>query len=336
MHNNIPHKKSWKAIGIMSGTSLDGLDLVAVHFSRVGQKWAFEMVATETVAYSPTWLKKLGNAHLLNARELTFLDAEFGRFLGHNAKSFMESKHFLPDFIASHGHTIFHQPDNKFTFQIGNGAYISAESGCTVVSDFRTLDVALGGQGAPLVPIGDKLLFEAYDYCLNLGGFSNISFDKNGKRQAYDICPVNIALNDFAGKHGLKFDENGHLGRKGELNNGLLTKLNSLSYYTKTPPKSLGREWYESIFKPVLHKTYDSASNKLRTVYEHIAQQTAIQATGGKMLVTGGGAFNTFLIERIKALGDFDLVIPENQIVEYKEALIFAFLGLLRIENKLN
>lgn len=325
-----------KAIGAMSGTSLDGLDLAAVHFYQNKLSWDFEIVAAQTFPYSTDWAGKLGRAHLLNGEELTKLDAEFGNFLGMKIKAFMHEKNFCPEVIASHGHTVFHQPEKGFTRQIGNGSHISAITDCTVVSDFRSLDVALGGQGAPLVPVGDKLLFSEYKYCLNLGGFSNISFDHDGKRIAFDICPVNYALNHYARKEGLAYDKNGDSGRKGKIDYKLLTELNKLPYYTEEPPKSLGREWMENTFFPVIEKYSLSNQDVLKTIYEHIAMQIGLPGNYGKMLVTGGGAFNNFLMERIKAHLNLKITIPGKQLVEYKEALIFALLGLLRLQNKIN
>jgi len=222
--------------------------------------------------------------------------------------------------------------------------------------------VALGGQGAPLVPVGDRLLFSEYEYCLNLGGFANISFEKNGKRIAFDICPVNMVLNHFAEKQGFAFDKNGEMGRKGKVNNELLNKLNQLDFYHAEPPKSLGREWVEQVFMPVLNDFEITEEDKLRTIYEHITKQIVgtigggggggkdkeegrgkgggkgkdEEEGGGKMLVTGGGAFNTFLIELISGKTPVELVIPANEIVNFKEALIFAFLGVLKVRDEIN
>ncbi len=326
-----------KAIGLMSGTSLDGLDLVAVEFWQSAEKWNFNIVSAKTISYSNEWLNWLSNAPTLSGEKLIELNTNYGRFLGNETLRFIREINFQPDLIASHGHTVFHQPDLGFTFQIGNGADIAAITSITTVSDFRTGDVALGGQGAPLVPIGDKLLFSEFDYCLNLGGFANISFEENNNRVAFDICPVNFILNHFAEKQGLQYDKNGELGRKGKVEIKLLEKLNQINFYKKIPPKSLGREWVENEFFPILDSFPISDSDKLRTVYEHIAIQLSRQGKGGsKMLVTGGGAFNTFLIERLKSFSEVEIKIPSNEIVNFKEALIFAFLGVLKICGEIN
>jgi anhydro-N-acetylmuramic acid kinase len=344
-------KNKIKAIGLMSGTSLDGLDLVAAEFWLKNGNWNFNIHFAETVSYSNEWIEKLRNSPALSGEKLIELHADYGRFLGIETKQFIEKTGFTPDLIASHGHTVFHQPEKRFTFQAGSGFEISAITSITTVTDFRSGDVALGGQGAPLVPVGDRLLFSEYEYCLNLGGFANISFEENGKRIAFDICPVNTIINHFAEKQGFAFDKNGELGRKGKVHDELLSKLNQLDFYSAEPPKSLGREWVEQVFMPVLNDFEISDEDKLRTVYEHIAQQIALTVSGkgegrgggkvgglaeGKMLVTGGGAFNTFLIEFISNQTLSKIIIPTNEIVNFKEALIFALIGVLKYMGEIN
>ncbi len=332
----------------MSGTSLDGLDLVAAEFWKTNEIWHFHIEAAETIEYSNEWKTRLKNAPEFSGLELIQLQTEYGRFLGTETKEFIQRTGFRPELISSHGHTIFHQPEKGFTFQSGSGFEIAAVTGVTTIADFRSGDVALGGQGAPLVPVGDRLLFSEYEYCLNLGGFANISFEKNKNRIAFDICPVNMVLNHFAEKQGFAFDKNGEMGRKGKVNTELLNKLNQLDFYRAEPPKSLGREWVEQVFMPVLNDFEISDEDKLRTVYEHIAKQIVGtigrgegegkgEGRGGrKMLVTGGGTFNTFLIELISGKTPVELVIPSNEIVNFKEALIFAFLGVLKFRDEIN
>lgn len=342
--------KSIKALGIMSGTSLDGLDFAAVEFWQKNDKWNFNIIAAKTFSYSEFWKNKLLNAPLLSGLELTKLNNEFGRMIAKQALDYMHDINFKPKIIASHGHTVFHQPDKGFTLQIGSGTEIAVRTGIKTISDFRSLDVALGGQGAPLVPVGDKYLFPDFDCCLNLGGFSNISYDKNGKRIAFDICPVNIILNYFAEKQGLSFDKNGELGKKGNIKPKLLNVLNALPYYHKDPPKSLGREWLEKEFIPAIeneritapsgnnHAQNESADlhDTMCTLYEHIAIQIGRFNGKNKMLVTGGGAYNEFLMERIQANTKLKIIIPEKKVIDFKEALIFAFLGVLKYHGKIN
>jgi len=332
-----PSGNKWLVVGAMSGTSLDGLDLAAVEFRRSENRWNFSIMAAETVKYSNEWEEKLRTAPELPGEKLIELHNVYGKFTGQKINRFIKNHRLLPDLIASHGHTVFHQPEKGFTFQAGNGACIAAETGITTVADFRSGDVALGGQGAPLVPVGDRLLFSEYESCLNLGGFANISFEKTKKRIAFDICPVNFILNDLARKLGKPYDENGELGRHGTIDNQLLEKLNQLEFYAQNPPKSLGKEWMDRHFFPVTEPSNISIHDKLRTAYEHIAIQIA-KATPvtGKMLVTGGGAFNSFLMERFKQQLKCEIVIPSSEIINYKEALVFAFLGLLRHLGEVN
>lgn len=334
-------KKEWLIAGLMSGTSLDGLDIAICRFRGKNEGWSYEVLEAVTVAYPETMRKKLASVMKGTAEELAAFDAAFGAYSGEQVKKLIGQRKKKIDLIASHGHTIFHQPGKCFTTQIGNGAYIAAASGIPVVSDFRTMDVALGGQGAPLVPIGDKLLFEQYEYCLNLGGIANISFDRLGKRIAGDICPVNIVLNALAEEKGKHYDKDGRLAAKGKPNAALLKKLNQLSFYKSKFPKSLGREWVEREVFPILHHTTISTEDKLATVCEHIALQIAATLNREKpsaLLITGGGALNKYLVERIGAAcgSKIKVIVPDPLIVSYKEALIFAFLGLKRILGESN
>jgi anhydro-N-acetylmuramic acid kinase len=329
--------KEYYSIGQMSGTSLDGVDLVYV---KIGfeTKHFFEIINYETISYSIEWQKKLANGFHLQGKELKDLDHNYGLLLGEIIQSFIQ-KHEIKkvDFIASHGHTIFHKPNEGYTLQIGNGREITEVTGIKTICDFRTQDVKLGGQGAPLVPIGDKLLFSDYDYCLNLGGFANVSLDKNKERIAFDICPVNIVLNYYIRKKGFDFDDNGKLAASGKINTHLLSALNQLSFYEKHPPKSLGFEFVQEKIVPIIDAYLLETKDILRTFVEHAALQIgAVLNNNGKCLVTGGGVFNTFLIERIKSHSKTEIYIPSKQIINYKEALIFAFLGYLKSLNQVN
>jgi len=330
----------YNLIGIMSGTSLDGVDIASCRFTELNGIWEYSIDRAETIKYSNTWKERLKKQKEISAIDLVQLHTEYGRLLGNMAKKFIEKYSLAPDFIASHGHTLFHQPSKQFTFQIGSGAEIAAVTEKKVICDFRTTDVALGGQGAPLVPIGDELLFGEYDYCLNLGGFANISYKEGNKRIAFDICPVNIMLNQLSNKLGHEFDKDGLLAASGNIDKTLLDKLNRLDYYSNKPPKSLGAEWLEEQFLPLMVASPPSIPDQLRTVVEHIAQQIVASVNTkpkARILITGGGAFNRFLINQIrKKAGCLQTIIPEENIVNYKEALIFAFLGLLRMIERPN
>ena len=328
----------YRVIGLMSGTSLDGLDIAYCTFKHEKNKWHYSIKHAVTIKYDNAWLKKIKAAHGLSSQKLLLLHNEFGKYLGTCVKQFIKEHDINKiDLVASHGHTIFHQPDKHFTFQLWHVAAIAAECGLPVVSDFRSLDVLLGGQGAPLVPIGDKLLFPEYDFCLNLGGFANVSYQHKKERVAFDICPVNIALNYLAGLLNKEYDKSGAIAASGNVDSKLLAKLDSLSYYKLAFPKSLGREWLEEEFLPLLNGSKISVQDKLATVTEHIAVQIAKVLKGkGKVLVTGGGAFNTYLIKRIGSKTNVKLILTDKILINYKEALVFALLGVLRWRGEVN
>ena len=325
------------AIGVMSGTSLDGVDLVYVSFD-VDSYQNFKILHAQTISYNKEWKQLLQNAIHSSKKELENLDTLYGQFLGKTILNFISNfKIDTIDFIASHGHTILHEPQKGITLQVGSGKEIAKITQQKVVCDFRTQDVKLGGQGAPLVPIGDELLFTDYDFCLNLGGFSNISYKKEGNRIAFDICPVNIVLNHYAQKLGFEFDKSGKIAEKGMVNEELLQQLNVLSYYQKTPPKSLGLEWVQEYIFPLIDNTEKEISSILRTFVEHVAQQIAkVIYKNDSVLITGGGAFNDFLISRIAFFAENKLELPSAEIINFKEALVFAFLGLLKLNNEVN
>jgi anhydro-N-acetylmuramic acid kinase len=268
------------------------------------------------------------------------IDSEYTLFLSEIIKKFIEEHHIQnPDAVCSHGHTALHQPEIGLTYQIGNQKQLATLLNQTVVCDFRVQDVALGGQGAPLVPIGDKLLFHEYDFCLNLGGFANISTESNAGRIAYDICPVNIVLNHYVHKMDLEYDDKGQIASRGRLNNDLLNTLNALEYYKLKHPKSLGLEWVNKKVIPIIDSFHLSTGDILRTFVEHISIQISNEINiknNALVLITGGGAFNEFLIERIKTQTKNDIIIPSKIIIEYKEAIVFGLLGVLKLRNEVN
>jgi anhydro-N-acetylmuramic acid kinase len=326
-----------KIIGLMSGTSLDGLDIVYVEIDRNHVR-KFKIIYSDTIKYSVNWESKLREGIHKNREELKILDVDYGELLSELVLSFIE-KHQIAevDFIASHGHTILHKPNEGYTLQIGNGEIISKNTGQKVICDFRTQDVNLGGQGAPLVPIGDELLFSQYDTCLNLGGFVNVSFKYNEQRIAFDICPVNIVLNHYIQKLGFDYDDQGKIASKGEVDQELYNQLNALEFYQKEHPKSLGLEWVQEQVFPLIDSFKLPIESVLRTFVEHVAFQIANSLKGRRdVLVTGGGVFNSFLMTRISFFSSTKIVILSDEITNYKEALIFAFLGLLRSDNQVN
>ncbi|MEP0132132.1 MAG: anhydro-N-acetylmuramic acid kinase [Eudoraea sp.] len=336
--------KTYKVIGLMSGTSLDGLDLAYCHISKTLDRWEYTIEQAKSVFYTSEMKEKLKKSIFFSADELLIFNNTYGQWLGEQVKIFIKENDLHADFIASHGHTTHHQPQQGLTFQIGSGQHLANVSRHKTVCDFRSNDVALGGEGAPLVPIGDVLFFGKYDFCLNLGGIANVSFEYEGKRIAYDIGLANMILNHITHKIGLNYDDNGVLARKGSINNDMLEGLNQLSYYSLPFPKSTGYEWFVDKVVPVIDATKDTTENLLCTAVHHICEQVALQIKTNvtkdqsTLFVTGGGALNQFMMELLqsKLAPTISLVIPSKKLIEYKEALIFALMGILRIEQEIN
>ena len=330
-------KSSYNVIGVMSGTSLDGIDLAYMTLTYKS-KWTFNILRTETMPYTSFWKQKLSRLVDCQLEDIKLIDRDYTLYLSEVINDFIRKNQLTHiDAVCSHGHTALHQPEQQLTYQIGNLPKLSSLTKQLVVCDFRTQDVCLNGQGAPLVPIGDRLLFSEYDYCINLGGFANVSSEVNNKRLAYDICPVNIVLNRYANLLGYDYDDNGAFAKAGELNESLLKRLNQLHYYKQSAPKSLGLEWVDRHVFPLLENSQLSEKDILRTVVEHVAIQISnVLNKHSKVLFTGGGVYNRFLLDRIKDLKECNLIIPSNAIVEYKEAMIFGLLGVLKLRGEIN
>lgn len=336
-------QEKYSLIGLMSGTSGDGLDLAYVHFEH-HLEWNFEIVLAKTFPFPQNLAIRLSEAHLQSGLDLSQLDVDFGKWMGEKVREFCREFEIKPMAVASHGHTIFHQPKKGLSLQIGNGWALHAASGERVINDFRMLDVQLGGQGAPLVPVGDKLLFPKVDFCINLGGIANISMEEDGTRKAFDCSPFNLLLNSEANKLGKAYDDGGEIARTGEVNLTLFEALNALPFYTQKTAKSLGREDMEKDFLPLIQKFGLSPADNLSTLVEHFAFQISVvvRSFSSKesplILITGGGAYNTYFIERL------DHYLERNwqhyeanpDLIEFKEALIFAFLGVLRLRGENN
>ena len=335
-------QKNYNVIGVMSGTSLDGVDCAVVNITMIAPLLqedipSFKAIigVAKTIPYPKHWVDSLSRAHTLPKEKLADLNVTYTAYLAKVINEFIRHNNLIDiDAVCSHGHTVLHQPDKGFTLQIGNLPSLSALIGQQVVCDFRVQDVEMGGQGAPLVPIGDQLLYSVYDFCLNLGGFANVSTDIEGVRIAYDICPVNVVLNRYAQQLGVAYDDGGAFAKAGNVNSELLETLNKLPFYSMKAPKSLGIEWVHTYVFPLLEAAELSPIDILSTCTEHIAMQLADQfAEGSTILVTGGGAYNTFLLERVRFFKELNIVIPEPTLVEFKEALIFALLGVLKLEG---
>jgi len=331
--------KNYNVIGVMSGTSLDGIDIALLTITS-SPTFGYKIQKAKTVAYPDHWVQKLKKAVDYTSEILKSLNEKYTDFLAETINTFIKDHNIEREHlsaICSHGHTILHKPDQGITLQIGNLPKIATLTQCKVVCDFRVQDVALGGQGAPLVPIGDQLLFPAYGYCINLGGFANISFQNKHKRIAYDICPVNIVLNTYAQRLEKPYDEFGNLAKAGKVNEVIFNELNALSFYDQDAPKSLGLEWVQEYIFPILEKSQLSTIDVLATFTEHIAYQIASQCeSGSSVLITGGGAYNHFLLERIRFRESVRITVPDPELLEFKEALIFGLLGVLRLEHKAN
>ncbi len=271
-----------------------------------------------------------------SALDMARLHRDLGDLIGAACNDLLAGRNV--DLIASHGHTLFHKPEEGLTNQIGCGARIAAATGITTVCDFRSMDMALGGQGAPLVPLGEKLLFPEHKAFLNIGGICNIALHRTDLVIGYDVCIGNQALNFLAAEAGLSYDADGEIARSGRPDPVLLEKLNALPFHHQAPPRSLGREWFEEQLKPLLMDRSIPLPDRMRTVVEHIAFQLsrALEGMNGSVMITGGGAHNGFLAERISTACQVELHIPDPRIVDFKEALIFALLGVLRVRGDVN
>ncbi|HYC29705.1 MAG TPA: anhydro-N-acetylmuramic acid kinase [Chitinophagaceae bacterium] len=337
----------YRAIGLMSGSSLDGLDIVYAELQETGGNWTFQITAADCYEYDESWKERLQTATSLNAQDYLLLHADYGHYLGEQVNRFIAEQglQYKVALIASHGHTSFHMPARKMTGQLGDGAAIAAETGLPVVSDLRALDVAFGGQGAPIVPVGEKLLLKEYSMFLNLGGIANVSFNTPGNYIAFDVCPANRVLNLLAGSVGKEYDAGGQMASMGNIHEALLQKLDALPYYAQPFPKSLANSFGTDEVFPLIKSFGLPHTDGLRTYTEHIVHQVCLSVeqsgpdVGSKLLVTGGGAFNDFLVQRLseelKKKG-VEVIVPDENLVKYKEALVMAFIGVLRWRQENN
>ena len=343
--------EQYRAIGLMSGSSLDGLDIAYCEFNHEDSGWTFKVLNTGVVSYPDEWVQEIKRLPVSSAKTLWQSHTALGHYFAEQVNAFI-NQHNLKgkvDLVASHGHTIFHFPEKKMTTQIGDGSAIAAITDLPVVCDFRSGDIADGGQGTPIVPIGDRLLFSDYRFCLNIGGIANISCKTNstGGIVAFDVCAANQVLNSLANRLGFEYDDHGQLAHQGKPQAELLQKLNELDYYNLTYPKSLDNGYSREVILPLIEEFDISIHDKLRTYTEHIALQLSnhikaiaakekLDLAGSKMLVTGGGAFNTLLIDMIKGVLPFDIVVPAEELVKFKEAIVIALMGVLRMRNEVN
>jgi anhydro-N-acetylmuramic acid kinase len=342
----------YKAIGIMSGSSLDGLDMAYVHFQEIGGKWNYELLHSECYPYTQGWKDRLKNATSLSAIDYQLLHTAYGHYIGEKVSQFIDTNglHHKVDLISSHGHTTFHLPKQFMTAQVGDGAAIAAETALPVISDLRAMDLALGGQGAPIVPIGEQLLLGEYDWFLNLGGIANLSYNGPDGYIAFDVCPANRVLNMLAQELGKEYDENGASAAAGTAHPVLLERLNALEYYRQPWPKSLANDFGTGVVHPLIKEFDLSVQDALCTVTTHIAQQvgsavgltqsqTGRMPAAGRLLVAGGGALNGYLVARIREHLTpvfAELVVPGRDLINFKEAIIMALIGVLRWREEYN
>ncbi len=327
----------------MSGSSLDGLDVAACLLTAENGQWYYHMEAAHTYPFPDSLrlaLQKAGGK--ASGEDVDTADAQLGQFSAACVRTFLNDYDVtVPLLIAQHGHTLVHAPAEGYSLQIGNAAVLANSTGIPVVSNFRNADIAAGGQGAPLVPICDELLFNDYAFCLNIGGIANVSMRIQGERIGYDICPANQLLNFLALEKGLPYDAGGKIAASGQINNQLLTALEEQPYYRLAPPKSLDNGYVQQAFLTLLQQFDIPLEDKLRTCTEHIAlriSQSFLSAGAtqkDRILISGGGAFNTFLVERIQMLSDIPIPLPDRKVIEYKEALAMALMAALfwRKEN---
>ncbi len=340
----------YNVIGLMSGSSLDGLDIAFVHFDETAGKWQFEILETACIPYSEEWRNNLSSPAKLSAKDYLLLHTAYGHYIGDCINHFLEEKNiaYRVQLIASHGHTAFHIPAKKMTAQIGDGAAIAAVTGVRTITDLRSVDIALGGQGAPIVPIGEKLLFPEFDFFLNIGGIANLSVNRESFI-GFDVCPANRVLNLLSASAEKGYDENGNLAATGNVDENLLNRLNDFPYYKLNYPKSLSNEFGLNEIYPMIKDANISTQDALRTFVQHIVVQISkslLQLKKGisgseklRLLITGGGAHNLFLIERLRKeispMG-IESVIPDNRLIDFKEALVMALMGVLRWREDIN
>ncbi len=337
----------------MSGSSLDGLDIAYTHYQQSGPRWTYEIVHADCYGYSPAWKERLSAATLLSAADYCLLHTDYGRYVAEQVNHFIDSNalHHKVDLVSSHGHTTFHDPVRHMTAQLGDGAAIAAGTGLSVVSDLRAMDVALGGQGAPIVPIGEKLLLPGYQWLLNLGGIANLSARTGDQYIAFDVCPANRILNLLAEELGKDYDEDGRIAASGQIHSGLLDELNALDYYKQPYPKSLANEFGTGVVYPLIRKYRLPVEDALRTCVAHLCTQIALAVQkvekgidrtapdAQQLLVTGGGALNSFVVMELEDLFrpmDIQVVVPEKNLLLYKEAVIMGLIGVLRWREEVN
>ncbi|XP_064473646.1 anhydro-N-acetylmuramic acid kinase-like [Ornithodoros turicata] len=347
----------YEVIGVMSGSSLDGLDIIYTRFSLTSSDcWEYNIQHCTCYNYSPTWIDKLKHATSTSALEYQLLNTEYGRYIGEYVLRFIRENRLdgKVHLIACHGHTVFHLPSQLTTSTLGDGATVAAVTGLPVVSDLRSMDVALGGQGSPIALTAERKLFgNEYQFFLNIGGMACLTYAGKNYSDSFavDVCPANQLLNLLANREGRAFDRSGEMAKSGKVSTRLLKDLDDFDYYKKSFPKSLGVDFGPEILYPLIQAHDLSTADALQTFTEHICNQVAevirlVERTvkdglpqSSKMLVTGGGARNLFLVDRLtERLKEFRItvVVPNDELVKFKEALVTSVIGVQRLRGEEN
>lgn len=335
----------YRVIATMSGSSLDGLDIAYAHI-QLDPEPAFRIVAADTFAYTDAELQVLRTVSRTGTHADDQTDQWFGAVSAAYISAFLRQLGYPPvDLVASHGHTTLHKPSLGISQQIGDPQVMANALRLPVIARFRQADVDAGGQGAPLVPLCDQLFFSEYDACLNIGGIANISFETPQGRVGFDICGANQILNFFAEQAGWPYDAEGEMAAAGEMDPALFDQLNAVPFLAAPYPKSLDNHFVHRAFIEPLQRAPLMLNDKLATAAHHIAYQIArvIEQQPGRraladyrLLVTGGGAFNRHLIRLIRDHARIQVQLPDTIIIQYKEALAMALMGVLRFQNRSN
>ncbi len=354
--NALREQQTRYVMGLMSGTSCDGIDVVMVRLKGTGPGTAMKLIAYESFPYEASFRTRLLSEHL-HAKDVCLLNFEVGERLAEAAltviKKTKEEEGIKPDFIASHGHTIAHYPPPKNkpsgTLQIGEAALIVERTGLPVVSDFRPRDMAAGGQGAPLVPYADWLLFRRQEHtvvCLNLGGIANFTVVTPDYEtvQAFDTGPANMAIDGavrLLTKGEKEMDLDGDAASRGVVIDEFLTYLLDHPYFEKKPPKSTGREEFgaEIYLRDALLNRREHAYEDLIATVTHAVAKSIADAfenfirphhTVQHVIVGGGGAMNKTLMGLLRyRLNDMTVFSSDQYGIPHgaREAIAFAILG---------
>lgn len=333
-----------KFIGLMSGTSLDGIDAIVCEFSPTIQS-----IATHHHPFDPSLKQDLQRLSLPGDDAIDVLgkaQTELGHVLADAVLALLDKANLSATdirAIGSHGHTIRHRPGghHPFTIQIGDPNIIAARTGIATIADFRRADMALGGQGAPLAPAFHRAFFPLPATVLNLGGIANISIVGTETEVGFDTGPANTLLDAWCKQHrGLDYDDQGSWARSGQVCERLLQSLLADPYFKQAPPKSTGKEYFHLDWlaqQLSSQSAEDVQASLLELTAKTIADAFSAQQITGEIIVCGGGAHNVYLLERLQAhLPACTLSMSDDFGigVDWVEAAGFAWLAQQRVLNQ--